>query len=87
MKNFFKVIGMSERLRVARDGLVIYLGIRDWWNGKCLLPKESDKLWDQVQNYPFQKKKKRGRFILLGLKNQSPPYPHQVKISHFLGST
>ena len=47
---------MSERLRVARDDLVIYLGIRVWWDGKCLLPKESDKLWAQVQNYPFQKK-------------------------------
>ena len=36
---------MSERLRVAQDGSVIYLGIRAWWDDKCLLPKESDKLW------------------------------------------
>ena len=55
---------MSERLRVARDGLVIYLGIRVWWDGKCLLPKESDKLWVQVQNYPFQKKKGEDLFYL-----------------------
>ena len=54
---------MSERLRVARDGLVIYLGIRVWWDGKCLLPEESDKLWAQVQNYPFQKKKGEDLFI------------------------
>ena len=59
---------MSERLRVARDGLVIYLGIRVWWDGKCLLPKESDKLWVQVQNYPFQKKKEGEDLFYLGSK-------------------
>ena len=47
---------MSERLRVARDGLVIYLGIRVWWDDKVSSTKRKWQVVRSSPKIPFSKK-------------------------------